>query len=81
MRTVSETNRPRTLFILRWQDGEDWGHLSMVTHAAKPVFLGFVNRAMHPAFHALSSDCSIGADGFREVWFTGCFSHATHAPR
>ncbi|MGW5643683.1 hypothetical protein [Saccharopolyspora sp. NPDC003762] len=81
MRTMRETSRSRALFILRWQDGEDWGHLSAVTDASKPVFLGFVNRSLDPVFHTLSRDCSIGADGFREVWFTGCLSGATRPER
>ncbi|WP_177241990.1 hypothetical protein [Saccharopolyspora antimicrobica] len=71
MHTTPTHPHARPLWVLRWQDGEEWGHLSVVTTpGARPEFVEFVHR--DPAFFAnlAGSSRRDDPDGFREAWFT-----------
>jgi hypothetical protein len=61
----------RDLFVLRWGEEEEWGHLAASTGPRKPVFVGFVWLDCDPTFQALTREYSIAEDGMREVWFSG----------
>jgi hypothetical protein len=60
------------LFVLRWGEEEEWGHLAAVdSQRRKPVLVGFVRLDDDPVFRKLTQNYVPGRDGMREVWFSG----------
>ncbi|KAA5825449.1 hypothetical protein F1721_32970 [Saccharopolyspora hirsuta] len=64
------TTQTQPLWVLRWLDGEEWGHLAVVAAPGnRPEFVEFVHR--DPAFFTtLTPTSPRSPDGFREAWFT-----------
>jgi hypothetical protein len=60
------------LFVLRWGEEEEWGHLAAVaSQRRKPVLVGFVRLDDDPVFRKLTRNSVPGRNGMREVWFSG----------
>lgn len=65
-------------FVLRWDESEDWGYLSVVAEGyQKPIFIRFVDMGAEPLSSELLRQAVKCEPGMCEVWFAALSNEKT----